>query len=150
MANPRAIQTLARHHRLPRDPWVIAMTPPSDTVPYLIRHEREAPQVPCPCGISTRILTAADGAPCSLHVTTIREALLHYHRHTTEVYYILEGTGKIELDGTWYLVEPGTTVWIPPGVRHRVLSPAGLRTIVFALPAFDAHDEWLVETPAAE
>jgi mannose-6-phosphate isomerase-like protein (cupin superfamily) len=125
------------------------MTPPAPGR-YLIRHEREAPQVPCPCGVSTRILTAADGAPCSLHVTTIREALLHYHQRTTEVYYILEGTGKIELDGTWYPVEPGSTVWIPPGVRHRVLSEAGLRTIVFALPAFDPADEWLLdEHPAS-
>jgi mannose-6-phosphate isomerase-like protein (cupin superfamily) len=88
------------------------------------------------------VLTAADGAPCSLHVTTIREALLHYHRQTTEVYYILEGHGKMELDGNWHVVEPGTVIWIPPGVRHRVLSPEGLRAIVFALPAFDPQDEW--------
>lgn len=120
------------------------------TASYLIRHEREVSSVPCPCGVSARILTAADGAPCSLHVTTIREALLHHHRRTTEVYYILEGRGKIELDGQWHLVEPGTVVWIPPGVRHRVLSPEGLRTIVFALPAFDPADEWLDEAEAVE
>ncbi|MCS7020902.1 MAG: cupin domain-containing protein [Gemmataceae bacterium] len=122
------------------------MIVPGCSVAYVVRHEREAPQVPCPCGLSTRILTAADGAPCSVHVTVIRDALLHYHRHTTEVYYILEGSGKIELDGAWHAVEPGTVVWIPPGVRHRVFSPEGLRTIVFALPAFDPQDEWLVSS----
>jgi mannose-6-phosphate isomerase-like protein (cupin superfamily) len=108
---------------------------------YLIRRLAEAPSVPCPCGVSTRPLTAADGAPCSLHVTSIRDSERHYHKQTTEVYYILEGSGKIELNGDWHAVEPGTVIWIEPGTRHRVVSDDGLKTIVFALPAFNANDE---------
>jgi mannose-6-phosphate isomerase-like protein (cupin superfamily) len=109
---------------------------------YLVRKLAEAPSVPCPCGVSTRPLAAADGAPCSLHVTAIQDSARHYHRETTEVYYILEGTGKIELNGDWHEVEPGTTIWIEPGTRHRVVSAAGLKTIVFALPALNPADEW--------
>ena len=41
---------------------------------YMIRKLADAPRVPCPCGVSTRPLTAADGAPCSLHVTAIRDS----------------------------------------------------------------------------
>src|SRR5580692_3591045 len=109
---------------------------------YLIKKQAEAPSVPCPCGSSTRILTAADGAPSSLHVTSIRDSARHYHRETTEVYYILEGTGKIELNDEWHAVEPGTVIWIEPGTRHRVVSEAGITTIVFGLPAFNPADEW--------
>jgi mannose-6-phosphate isomerase-like protein (cupin superfamily) len=109
---------------------------------YLVRKLADSPSVPCPCGVSTRPLTAADGAPCSLHVTAIRDSARHYHRRTTEVYYILEGTGKIELNGDTHDLEPGVVIWIEPGTRHRVTSEAGLRTIVFALPAFDPADEW--------
>ena len=109
---------------------------------YLIRRLAEAPSVPCPCGVSTRPLTAADGAPCSLHVTTMRDATRHYHKQTTEIYYILEGSGKMELNGDWHEVGTGTVIWIEPGTRHRVASEAGLKTIVFALPAFNAEDEW--------
>jgi mannose-6-phosphate isomerase-like protein (cupin superfamily) len=109
---------------------------------YLIRKLADAPSVPCPCGVSTRILTSADGAPCSLHVTSIRDSVRHYHRETTEVYYILEGTGKIELNGEWHDVDPGTVIWIEAGTRHRVVSDAGLKTIVFGLPAFNPADEW--------
>ena|SRR5947208_14750791 len=108
---------------------------------YLVRRAADAPTVPCPCGASTRVLTAADGSPCSLHVTSIRDATRHYHRETTEVYYILEGSGKMELNGEWVGVEPGTVVWIEPGTRHRVVSEAGLKTIVFSLPAFRPDDE---------
>lgn len=109
---------------------------------FMVKKLDEAPSVPCPCGTSTRILTSADGAPCSLHVTTIRDSIRHYHRETTEVYYILEGTGKIELNDETCDLEPGTTIWIEPGTRHRVVSEQGIVTIVFGLPAFNPDDEW--------
>ena len=109
---------------------------------YRVRKLADAPTVPCPCGESTRPLTSADGSPCSLHVTSIRDSVRHYHRTTTEVYFILEGRGKIELNGDWVDVEPGTTVWIEPGTRHRVVSEGGVKTIVFGIPAFDPQDEW--------
>jgi mannose-6-phosphate isomerase-like protein (cupin superfamily) len=109
---------------------------------YTIRRTADAPIVPCPCGASTRVLTAADGIGCSLHVTEIHDSVRHYHRETAEVYYILDGSGKIELDGEWFPVEPGTVVYIAAGTRHRLLSEGGVRTIVFGIPAFRADDEW--------
>lgn len=107
---------------------------------YTVRRLADAPTVPCPCGQSTRPLTAADG-PCSVHITAIRNSARHYHRNMTEVYYILDGSGKMELNGDWVDLEPGTVVRIEPGTRHRVVSDAGVRTIVFAVPPFEAADE---------
>lgn len=115
---------------------------PTTSPGYLVRRAADAPTVPCPCGDSTRILTAGDGSPCSLHVTSIKDATRHYHRDTTEVYYILAGTGKMELNGDWVELEPGTAVWIEPGTRHRLVSSTGVTTIVFALPAFQPGDEF--------
>ncbi len=109
---------------------------------YAVRHQATAPTVPCSCGQSTRILTAADTPTCSLHVTFIRQADLHYHRRTTEVYYILDGTGSMELNGDQVTVEPGTVIYIEPNTRHRILSDQGVQTIVFAIPAFDPTDEY--------
>lgn len=109
---------------------------------YVVRHVATAPTVPCPCGESTRPLTSADTPACSLHVTSIRDSILHYHRETTEVYYVLEGTGSMHLNGDIVSVDPGTVVYIEPGTRHRLVSPAGVRTIVFSIPAFNADDEY--------
>jgi len=111
---------------------------------YIVRHRSEAPTVPCPCGMSTRILTAADGGPCSVHVTSIADSARHYHRDTTEVYYILEGTGKMELAGEWFPVTPGTVIQIDKGTRHRLIGDDGkaVSTIVMAFPPFDEKDEW--------
>jgi mannose-6-phosphate isomerase-like protein (cupin superfamily) len=109
---------------------------------YSVRRAEDAPTVPCPCGQSTRIVTAADGLGCSLHVTEIRDSVRHYHRAVTEVYYVLEGTGQMELNDETVEVGPGSVITIEPGTRHRLTSVAGVRTIVFGIPAFDPEDEY--------
>jgi mannose-6-phosphate isomerase-like protein (cupin superfamily) len=109
---------------------------------YSVRRAADAPTVPCPCGQSTRIVTAADGLGCSFHITEIRDSARHYHRRTAEVYYVLAGTGRMELNDEVVEVEPGTVVTIEPGTRHRLVSPDGVRTIVFGVPAFDPEDEY--------
>lgn len=58
------------------------------------------------------------------------------------MYYILDGSGKMELNGDWVDLAPGTVIWIEPGTRHRVVSEAGVKTIVFSIPAFRAEDEY--------
>jgi mannose-6-phosphate isomerase-like protein (cupin superfamily) len=108
---------------------------------YTVRRAAEVSPVPCPCGQSTRIVTAADGLGCSFHVTEIRDSVRHYHKTTAEVYFILAGTGRMELDGDWVEIEAGTVVTIAPGTRHRLTSPGGVRTVVVGVPAFDPADE---------
>jgi mannose-6-phosphate isomerase-like protein (cupin superfamily) len=116
----------------------------SATRGYLIRRLDEAPTVPCPCGQSTRPLTRADTPDCNLHVTFIKDSVRHYHKMTTEVYYILEGRGKMELNGDVVEVGPGTVVYIEPRTRHRLWSEEGVRTVVFGFPALSTDDEYFV------
>jgi mannose-6-phosphate isomerase-like protein (cupin superfamily) len=109
---------------------------------YVVRHLEAAPSVPCPCGTSVRPLTSADTPACSLHVTFITDSVRHYHRETTEVYYVLEGRGRMELNDDIIDIEPGLTILIEPHTRHRLSSPEGVRTIVFSVPAFKVEDEY--------
>jgi len=118
--------------------------PTTATQGYLVRRIHDAPTVPCPCGESTRPLTAADHAVCNLHVTFIKDSVKHYHKKCTEVYYILEGRGKMELNDDVIEVEPGTIVYIEPYTAHRLYSPEGVRTIVFGVPAYRPDDEFFV------
>jgi mannose-6-phosphate isomerase-like protein (cupin superfamily) len=112
---------------------------------YLVRRLADAPTIPCPCGERTRPLTAADHAACSLHVSFITDSVKHYHREATEVYYVLEGRGRMELNDDVIDVEPGTVVVIEPLTRHRLFSHEGVRTIVFGVPAFRPDDEYFDE-----
>ena len=111
---------------------------------YLVRRLEEAPTVPCPCGESTRPLTRVDTPACNLHVTFITDSVKHFHKECTEVYYILEGEGKMELNDDLIDVYTGTIVYIEPYTAHRLYSEQGVRTIVFGMPALNAADEYFV------
>ena len=109
--------------------------PTTTTKGYFVRRLSEAPTVPCPCGQSTRPLTFEDTPVCNLHVTFITDSVKHYHRETTEVYYILDGHGQMELNDDVIDIEPGMIVYIEPMTAHRLTSEHGVRTIVFGVPA---------------
>ena len=42
----------------------------------------------------------------------------HYHRASEEIYFVLKGSGKLEVDGDTRHVRPGDAVLIPPGAWH--------------------------------
>ena len=85
----------------------------------VVKHPGEEKVVPCSCGESHRFFTADDGGKLGLHVTSICGAKTHFHKKMTEVYFVLEGSGQIELNGQVHEVKPGTCILIPPGVKHR-------------------------------
>lgn len=121
--------------------------PGPSTLPagVVMRRLAEAPIARSLCGESRRLLTIADGPMVNVHVTTIRDATKHYHARCTELYYILEGTGTLELGDVAVAVEPGMLIVIPAMVPHRLHSAEGVRTMVMGLPAWDPEDEVAVE-----
>ena len=109
---------------------------------YLVRKLKEAPEVlHSSCGESRRLFTFKDSPDFSFHVVHILDGKKHYHKRSTETYYVLEGKGKLELDGEIVELEPGTAVLIPPGTRHR--GYGDFKTVVTGVPAFTAEDEYM-------
>lgn len=108
---------------------------------FQIARPAELPPIACPCGTARRaFLDDADGV-ASLHLVDISAAArAHYHKRLTEIYYILEGEGEMELDGHRHPVRPGDAILIKPGCRHRALGQ--LRVLNVPIPAFDPTDEW--------
>jgi len=50
----------------------------------------------------------------------------HYHEHSFQVYYILEGTGGVKIgDDPPAAFKPGSVIVIPPGVEHSVWGDEG-------------------------
>ena len=98
-------------------------------------------RVPCPCGAARRAFTNDPDRTASLHVVEISEdSKSHYHKRTTEIYFVLEGSGQVELDGQRFDVGPGTSILIKPGCRHRAIG--NLKILNVPVPAFDPGDEW--------
>jgi mannose-6-phosphate isomerase-like protein (cupin superfamily) len=69
---------------------------------------------------------------------------LHYHKRSTELYYVLEGSGSVLLHGVEHLVSKGSLVHIPPGVIHGALGR--MRVLVIGIP--DIADDDYFEAPS--
>ncbi len=112
---------------------------------FLVAQLDEIEPVRCPCGEARRAFAVPGNDVATLHVTEIStDARTHYHERMTEIYYVLDGEGHLELrrpPGALRRVplRPGTSVLIRPGTRHRAVGR--LRCIIVPVPAFDAADE---------
>ncbi|MHC4173693.1 MAG: cupin domain-containing protein [Planctomycetota bacterium] len=108
---------------------------------YMIAKFDDIDAVKCPCGFSRRAFVSPDNLTATMHIVDIKEeARVHYHKKLTEIYFILEGSGSVELDGKMLPVKPLTSVLIKPGCRHRAVGR--MRIVNVSIPAFDPEDEW--------
>jgi mannose-6-phosphate isomerase-like protein (cupin superfamily) len=65
----------------------------------------------------------------------------HHHKTLEEFYFILEGSGTMEVDGHTRLVESGDAILIPPGAAHQITAgPAPLRFLCCCAPPYDHAD----------
>ena len=108
---------------------------------YKIVRTTQLQPVACPCGMTRRAFADDPDRIASLHVVDISEdARAHYHKKLTEIYYILQGKGEMELNGKRYPVSVGDAILIKPGCRHRAIG--AMKIINIPIPAFDPDDEW--------
>ncbi|MBE0542881.1 MAG: cupin domain-containing protein [Verrucomicrobia bacterium] len=108
---------------------------------YMIADLAAIPPVACPCGFAKRAFAVPDNTTATLHVVEIQaDSRTHYHKRMTEIYFVLEGEGQMELDGELFPLKPMTAVFIKPGCRHRAIGK--LKIINVPIPAFDESDEW--------
>jgi len=71
----------------------------------------------------------------------------HYHPLTEEIYYLLEGKGRMRIGDETREVGPGDAIAIPPGAVH-TLTNTGSGTLKFlccCAPGYEHADTVLVE-----
>ena len=67
----------------------------------------------------------------------------HYHAETEEIYYVVEGSGEMELDGEGRPVSVGDAVLIPPGAWHQIRAgDEQLRFLCCCAPAYRHEDTY--------
>jgi mannose-6-phosphate isomerase-like protein (cupin superfamily) len=112
--------------------------------PILVRHEGHTARERSACGWRDRLIGREDAVlnPAAwVHAVDIDGAKPHYHKHSTELYYVLDGHGTVMLDGTENEVAAGSLLHIPPGVVHG--ARGRMRVLVIGIPdiADDDHHE---------
>ena len=99
----------------------------------LVRHEGEVPRERSTCGWRDRLISREDSEVAAwAHAVDIDGAREHYHKRSTELYYVLEGDGVLLLDGDEHPVRKGSLVHIPPGVVHG--AKGRMRVLVVGIP----------------
>ena len=101
-------------------------------------------------GSTIRSLLDRSNAPVANH--SLAEATIpagdatvrHHHRVSEEMYYIVEGTALMEVDGDEREVTEGDAVLIPPGAWHQITASAGgpVRLLCTCAPPWSAEDTY--------
>jgi mannose-6-phosphate isomerase-like protein (cupin superfamily) len=70
----------------------------------------------------------------------------HYHRVAEEIYFVLKGQGRMEVDGEVTHVRPGDAVLIPSGAWHQLENngTSELRILCCCAPPY-SHDDTFFE-----
>jgi mannose-6-phosphate isomerase-like protein (cupin superfamily) len=71
----------------------------------------------------------------------------HYHRVTEELYYVVEGSGRLRIGDAERDVAVGDCAVIPPGARHTIANTGDgpLRILCCCAPAYTHEDTVLTE-----
>jgi mannose-6-phosphate isomerase-like protein (cupin superfamily) len=65
----------------------------------------------------------------------------HYHARTEEIYVVLEGSGRMEVDGDERDVGPGDAILIPAGAWHEIRAGSDeLRFLCCCAPPYSDED----------
>jgi mannose-6-phosphate isomerase-like protein (cupin superfamily) len=92
------------------------------------------------CGERRRLLSKGDGSAAFLHLVRIRDSRPHYHRLTTEIYFVVEGEGTMRLDDVEVPLRRGATLEIKPGVVHS--ARGDLLVLVIGIPSISEEDTY--------
>jgi mannose-6-phosphate isomerase-like protein (cupin superfamily) len=70
----------------------------------------------------------------------------HYHRASEEIYFVVKGSGLMEVDGDSQHIRPGDAVLIPAGAWHTLENDGNseLRILCCCAPAY-SHDDTYFE-----
>jgi len=110
---------------------------------YCVRRLSEVEGMQCLCGTSVRLFTGNNNSAANIHVVHITDSEKHYHNECTEFYYVLDGTGKLEVGDDTVELEPGTCIIIEPGTPHR--GRGNFRALIVGVPPLNDSDQIVVD-----
>jgi len=70
----------------------------------------------------------------------------HYHQHSEEIYFVVQGKGEMFLHNETFLIQSGDSIVIPTGQHHSLNNPYDKDLIVLCCcaPAYAHEDTFLV------
>ena len=96
------------------------------------------------------IRSILDGTNAPVEKQSLAEATMkpgqatdrHYHKNSEELYFLLEGTARMEVDGDTRHVGPGDAILIPAGAWHQIAARTNLRFLCCCAPPYEHSDTY--------
>jgi mannose-6-phosphate isomerase-like protein (cupin superfamily) len=117
----------------------------------IIRSSERDPLTP-PDGSEVRELARPPGSARNQSLAEARlppgsATVEHFHRTAEEIYYFLEGSGRMRLEDDTASVAPGDAVVIPPGTKHKLWNTGSERLVLLCCcaPPYSDDDTVLCE-----
>jgi mannose-6-phosphate isomerase-like protein (cupin superfamily) len=109
---------------------------------------KHAEQVPFTTKDGSTIRSLLDLSNAPVRNQSLAEATLpqgsqterHYHKLSEEFYYLVEGSGMMEIDGVESIVEPGDAILIPAGAWHQIRAIQPMKFLCCCAPPY-AHED---------
>ena len=97
-----------------------------------------------------KITDVGENKTSSMHLIQVREnceMYLHYHKRHDEVIYVKKGSGIATLDGTRYIVKPGSILQVPSKTVHKLLNTGNEVFVAVSVitPQYDGRDEKVIK-----
>jgi mannose-6-phosphate isomerase-like protein (cupin superfamily) len=90
--------------------------------------------------LDDRVASARNQSLAEAELAPEQATQRHYHGKTEEIYFVLEGTGEMEVDGSRRRVGAGDAVLIPPGAWHQIRADTPLRFLCCCAPPYSDED----------
>jgi len=110
---------------------------------WTLRYLEDAEEERSACGSRRRLLSVGDGTAAFAHLVRIYDSTPHYHKETTELYYVVEGSGTMTLDGEDVSLRAGACLELKPGVVHSVRGD--VLVLVVGIPSITDADTFFPE-----
>ena len=115
-----------------------------DVSGYVTKDGSEIREIFHPSSFSVERMSVAEAT-----VHPGEETTLHYHKTSDEVYYILEGSGIIEVDGAKADIREGDCIYIKARQKHKVWNTGKqpLKILCICSPPYSHEDTILCSKP---
>ncbi len=101
----------------------------STATKYLRRDPAEVTPWAETCGQIRPLVEERDAAAAEVHHVEINHAKLHFHARTDEFYYVVRGSGRMQLDDEQIELHEGVVVYVPRGVKHKAIGDLTVLTV---------------------
>jgi len=110
--------------------------------PFITKDSSEIREILAPVNSSIKNQSLAEA-----RVAPGRSTDEHFHPKAEEIYYILEGTGRMKIEDEVREVGPGDGIVILPGKKHKIwnLAPSDLVFLCCCSPAYSHDDTVIIE-----